>query len=967
MRPIQAPLLVLALLTLALSAASLLSPAGPSLARIDTRANVFESSEQGWTSLAVAGDGQVVAAWESRRQEAGRTGVYARLLDAAGRPASPEVRLHDPVRGDQRRPAVAWGEGGVWFAWEAWGRDGSGSSVVARRFDHDLAPAGPELGLNSTRPGDQAEPAVAAGPAGALVAWTDTGVEPSVIRARRPQSGTAEATVSASGSSADGHPSVAPLGADGFVVAWSRAGEGVLARRVDALGVPRGAEWTLSEPGREAIEPTVAPLDGGRFVAAWLEREGRGWAAVTRLFSDTGEPLAPTVVAASSAGGWNSGVTVASAPDGGWAVAWNRDDSPEGGELRVRRFDADGRVTGPARALHPTATGRRAMTVGGAARAAFTPAGALAVAWAGAAPNDAHDHDATAARVSLLLPPRVAARTALEPPRPGTDRPARRTSSDDLLTASPPLWNPDFRPQARRAVAAGGDFGFEAIPGTGWTPPDPEMAVGTDRILVMTNGAIAAFDRLGALQWQDEIENSFGFWGELGADNFVFDPEVTWDPHANRFVAMACERSDDNRSTFLLAISKDDSPDDRDDWHKWRLDVTDLAGNDIDSPNLAVGPDAILLTADFFVPDAYLILVIDKASVIDGGTPIVVDDLITGFSQQSMGIPVVYSDDPTLYILQSTESGLNDTVIVHAITDPFTAYNRQTFTLSVPEYTYPNQPPQKGTSSRPFLFEPRFWSVAEHNGSLWAVHHVNSTRARVRWYEIDLGGWPAGGTPSLAQTGEIDLGGDLHTYFPSIHVDAAENVAITYARSSADEYISIGRSLRSAGDPPSTLRPTQVVQVSRNAHTSGRWGDYSGTQADPVQPDSFWGHHEFTDGALSSWRTWVARYDLRPEAMRLSVDPLVAGSPATLRITGATPGVSVRFAASLTGVALTEVPILQAVLSLDAPRPVGSAVADGSGEALLVIQVPPGAAGRTIVFQAAETGHTSNWIETTVQ
>lgn len=457
------------------------------------------------------------------------------------------------------------------------------------------------------------------------------------------------------------------------------------------------------------------------------------------------QPADPLAVAEPAAAGWKSGVAAAARPDGLWAVAWSRDDGGADTDLVARFFTPTGRALGAARSLHGM-SGRPEIAVSGAGRALFTPGGALALAWAGAAPaGHADDADPDGARVSLLAAPTAVAAV----PRPASREPrsAPATRSDSLAALAAPIWNPEFRPQPRQAVAAGGDFGFEAISGTPWTPPDPESAVGTDRIVVVTNGAIAAFDRLGNLQWQDEIENSFGFWGELGADNFVFDPEVTWDPHAGRFVAMACERSDDGRSTFLLAISRDSTPDDRDDWHKWRLGVTDLAGNDIDSPNLAVGPDAILLTADFFAPDAYLVLVIDKASVIDGGTPLAATELISGLSQQSMGIPVVTSADPTLYILQSTELPVNDTVIIHAITDPFGSYRRQTFTLPVPEYTYPNQPPQKGTSVRPFLFEPRFWSVAERNGSLWAVHHVNSTRARVRWYEIDLGGWPAGGTP----------------------------------------------------------------------------------------------------------------------------------------------------------------------------------------------------------------------------
>ena len=107
--------------------------------------------------------------------------------------------------------------------------------------------------------------------------------------------------------------------------------------------------------------------------------------------------------------------------------------------------------------------------------------------------------------------------------------------------------------------------------------------------------------------------------------------------------------------------------------------------------------------------DKYLLHIIDKSSIYSGGSPVFTEELITGTSQQSMGIPVVYDDTDTLYIVQSTEFSNNDEIILHAVQDPFTSYSRTTHTLNVNNYTYPNQPPQKGSSSRPFLFEPRFW------------------------------------------------------------------------------------------------------------------------------------------------------------------------------------------------------------------------------------------------------------------
>ncbi len=502
----------------------------------------------------------------------------------------------------------------------------------------------------------------------------------------------------------------------------------------------------------------------------------------------------------------------------------------------------------PGRHLTPIASGAR--------RAVWTGDGQLAWAWQGTSSGDSYGVHLTSWTPAGLKLPRA--------PRAAFERYAEPVDSA-ALAPIPPFWNPDFEPQQRLADPQRGvDFGFEAILQTVWTPPDPEVAVGPSMLLFMTNGEIASFDKAGNLLWQDKIENTFGFWGELGADNLVFDPEVTWDEHSQRFYAMANEDADDGTPYFLLAVSKDSSPDDRDDWHKYRWDVSGLAGGSlfIDSPNLAVNRDYVFLTADFFGPDKYLLFVVDKASILSGGVALIADSLIVG--SQSMGIPNVRSDTSTLYMVQSTEfGGNNDTVILHAITDPFGTFTRVTFTLPVPTYTFPPaDPPQAGTSSRPELFEPRFWSVTERNGSIWAVHHVDSTRARVRWYEFALNGWPSGSDPTLAQTGEIDLGPTIYTFFPSIDVNAQDTAAITFARSSATEFISMWRAVRTANDPADTFQPAVEVQVSANPSTSGRWGDYSGTEADPVVDGSFWGFHEFTNGSNSSWRTWAARYDV---------------------------------------------------------------------------------------------------------
>ena len=450
----------------------------------------------------------------------------------------------------------------------------------------------------------------------------------------------------------------------------------------------------------------------------------------------------------------------------------------------------------------------------------------------------------------------------------------------------PPTFDPDFEPPARDPGIAGdgNDFGFNAVPFTGWNPPDPEMAVGPNHITAMTNGNISVFDKAGNLQFTDLIEGNSGFWGGLGTGGFVFDPETIYDPFSNRYWAMACERTG-GQSYFLFAVSA--SEDAAGPWHKYRINVTPLPGigGDIDSPNFAVDGDHIYLTADFFSPgDRFLFYMIDKAPLLNGD-PAPAGTSLVNTGTQSFGIPQ-HSDAtaPRQYVIESTEFGTNSVVRLHAINDPGGVPNLSTFTLDVPTYRYPGSPNQMGTGSSPFLFEPRFWSCEYVNGSLWAVHHIRNvgqSNTIVRWYEIDMNGWPTSGLdPDLAQWGEIDAGGGTHTYFPSISANADGDAAITFSRSSANEYISMWRAVRQAGDPQGTFQQMQLVKASTSPFNSTRWGDYSQTRFDPDQPCAFWGHNEWTNNP-NSWSTWIAQYlNLHPadinEDCELSILDFVA-------------------------------------------------------------------------------------------
>ena len=444
----------------------------------------------------------------------------------------------------------------------------------------------------------------------------------------------------------------------------------------------------------------------------------------------------------------------------------------------------------------------------------------------------------------------------------------------DLQTHEPPTFDPGTIDLGEREFRGDPDFGFTAITSTGWTPPDPHMGVGPNHIVVVTNGAIGFFNKDGTKTFQAPIEGANGFWGSVGATNFVFDPEALYDELSGRFFAMAAEGRAAGRSFVLVAVSDDADPNGT--WYKYRFETTAEAGDLFDSPNIGVDDRAVYVTGDGFGLGAnYPVYTFDKAALLAGQPPVIRKKLLLPTTTQSAGIPPVSFDNPpALYMLEHAEGPNVNAVRFIALRDPLGTPFFTTYTLTVPTYGEPEDPPQQGSGVRPNTFDARFWSVAYRNGSLWATHHVDPTRVRARWYEFAMKGWPASGQdPSLVQWGDLDLGPTVRTFFSAITVNAGGEMAVTAARSSPTEYISMVTAWRYASDPAGTLRNPKIEIASNGPYNSARWGDYAAVCADPAAPAVFWAHHEYAlNGA---WRTWVAKVDAPLRLGDLNCDGVV--------------------------------------------------------------------------------------------
>jgi hypothetical protein len=833
---------------------------GEEVRTTEVPANTHTSSTQETAALDRDAAGRTVVAWQSKRQEAdGSYGIYARRFDAAGRALGDEVHVNLHAAGAQVRPAVGLASSGAaWFAWESYGQDGDRGGVIVRRFDPSLAHSTNEVLVDTERTGHQGEPAVAVDVSGrALVVWTgpaQDGADGSgrTVRARRfAPDGTPLGepfALSTEGEHVDRFPTLAADTDGGFVVAWARtdlAGvpAGIVVRVVNTEGAVDGDELLVAEGS--CVEATIDVNAAGEALVGWMAAREGNYVPELRLVR--GRELGPVRAFAPEGPGHVSGFGVDLRADGSALIAFSQfGDERKRAGLFALELDAKLEAGGEPFRVTAASAGHQKLGVGSARRLRSADDGSVAFAWDGALPGG----DSKGVNLTLLVPGAEGEAVARSAPADPVELEVEGAEPHE-----PPVFTGEVDLSAFLAAESlgGPDYGFPAITQTSLTPPDPHIAAGPDHVVCIVNGVISFYTKAGALTFSADTDGGSGFWASAGANGFIFDPEVLYDPHSDRFMAMMNERSGDGY--FLLAVSDDSNPNGP--WFKYRLNATNFVNDtDIDSPNFAVDDTAVYLTADFFGPDKFLIQMVDKAAVLVGApNPTQTALVITG--QQSIGVPVTYdAGAPAQYMIEAFENFSNTQVRLHAITDPLGTPQRQTIDIDVQTYEQPENPPQLGTSIQPETFESRFWNCMYRNGSLWATHHVNSTQVRQRWYEIDMAGWPtSGNTPTVVQGGEIVPGEGVRTFFGSIWADDDGNAGMVFARSSPSEFISMSRAFRKASDPLGTMTPAQFMKQSTESSFSGRWGDYSNVVSDPTAPGAFWGYHEYRAGGI--WSTWV--------------------------------------------------------------------------------------------------------------
>ena len=448
---------------------------------------------------------------------------------------------------------------------------------------------------------------------------------------------------------------------------------------------------------------------------------------------------------------------------------------------------------------------------------------------------------------------------------------------------------------------------FPAIDDTGWTPPDPDVAVGPNHVLAVVNSSISWFDKSGTKLFQ---QTAGTFFSGMGAGSFIFDPKCFYDRVNQRYVMVFLEQDDSPQiSKLLIAVSDDNNPTGT--WHRYRMESMLTVGTQtfwLDYPGFGYNKDAYVVCGNMFGFSSgwagVQFLVIPSAPLLSGGaaTVSVLRDANGGSAQVAEMI------SPTASNVYAVSRSSSTSMRVYTVNNPGGTPSLQFSSVPVPANSGPtmNAASTNGKTLSPV--DDRVFNATWRNGRLVTSHNIQSgSFIATRWYQINTNGYPQA-APTLGQSGNV-TSNQLHQFLSAISINAYDDISTVFAGSSTTVTANMLFAGRTSSDTTGSMGLPQILESSAGNNYSGfngRWGDYFGVDVDPVDDLHFWGIG-MTVNASNRWRTSIYKWRISPAPKQItfSENPVSAGSATTMTVNLTSPagpgGVTVTLRALVKG------------------------------------------------------------------
>jgi hypothetical protein len=411
---------------------------------------------------------------------------------------------------------------------------------------------------------------------------------------------------------------------------------------------------------------------------------------------------------------------------------------------------------------------------------------------------------------------------------------------------------------------------FPGISATSLEPPDPDLAVGPNHIVEVVNSNIAFFNKTGTKLFEQTGQQ---FFQSVSPEAFDFDPKVIYDQVAKRFVVVNLGLNDvatNGTSSFLLAVSNTADPTGT--WKLFKVDNKQTVGSNnywLDYPGIGYNKDMICLSGNMFAMEGssgfngVQLQVFDKNLLYSGTATPNKFTIADGFT-----IQLAKTLDATTPAVYGVETDSQTSMRLTAITKSGSSFNVNQAVVPVPKWegyaggvTGPG-----GIVVR--TNDPRQLVATSVSGRVLSSHSAgvssSDSRAAARWYDFRTNGWPASGSPTLAQSGQINPPAG-HVYsFPAIQIDKKGGIGMTFSMIGNSTPGKVMASGRRPSDPPGTMGNPVVLENSLAATYNGfsnRWGDYFDLELDPIDQSTFWavGMGAGTNGR---WQTFIKGFKI---------------------------------------------------------------------------------------------------------
>lgn len=416
-------------------------------------------------------------------------------------------------------------------------------------------------------------------------------------------------------------------------------------------------------------------------------------------------------------------------------------------------------------------------------------------------------------------------------------------------------------------------------------PPDPDVMVGENHVVVAVNTSYAVYDKTGSVVIAPTLfetlwGNNCGEASSPVTNKTFFDPHVTYDESAQRYVLgiMMYDTSINGGDNGWLCYAVSQTNSAAGSWYLYNFDCNTGTGTDYfcDYAHIGTGQSALYVSANmfgaFFVRNH--VLAFDKAAMYAGtsATFVKLNYSSSYFTLQpadikgytSGGWPT-NSSEPHYFV--EAGSGSGSQIRVHKWTGGLASPAiTLAGTVSVNSWSVPVNQPQLGSTGLLTANDARILDAEYWAGKLWANHTVGcnpggGTVNCIRWYEINI----SSGTPSVVQQGTFSSSSEYRS-FPDLAVNSCGDMLVGYTKTSSSIYPGVYVAGREVADASGQLKSETTLHAGEDYYTAydaspRRWGDYTGLTIDP-DGRTFWYLGEYSrNQATARWSTWVGSFN----------------------------------------------------------------------------------------------------------